>query len=80
MTDRTLRSQDDPIVLFPRAGGNLHQLTALTDCAIISLLCPPYSSNQGERLGGLVGLVGGWRRSWLAPRRERATPEPPKQP
>ena len=52
--DRTCSAQDDPVVLFPRANGNLHQLTALTDCAVLSLLCPPYNPSQGECLRGPV--------------------------
>ncbi|GAB4824248.1 hypothetical protein N2152v2_011294 [Parachlorella kessleri] len=46
--DRTFSAPDDPTVLFPRANGNLHQLTALTDCAVLSLLCPPYNPSQGR--------------------------------
>ena len=42
--DHTLRAEDPPAVLFPRAGGNIHEFTALTDCAVLDLMSPPYST------------------------------------
>ncbi|KAL4459063.1 hypothetical protein ABPG75_013928 [Micractinium tetrahymenae] len=46
--DRTLSATDPPAVLFPRAGGNIHQFTALTDCAVLDLMSPPYSTEDGR--------------------------------
>lgn len=35
-------------MLLPNSHGNLHQFTALSDCAVLDVLCPPYSSENGR--------------------------------
>lgn len=42
--DATLTAGDQPAILFPAAGGNIHEFTALTDCAVLDLMSPPYST------------------------------------
>lgn len=35
-------------VLSPRTGGNIHSLTAVTSCAVLDVLAPPYSDKDGR--------------------------------
>jgi cysteamine dioxygenase len=35
-------------VLFPRSGGNIHTLTAVTPCALLDVLAPPYADDLGR--------------------------------
>ena len=46
--DRVFTPEDPPAVLFPSSGGNIHQFTAVTDCAVLDLLSPPYSTDEGR--------------------------------
>ncbi|XP_073010031.1 plant cysteine oxidase 1-like [Typha latifolia] len=41
--DRVLEAPCKASVLFSRSGGNIHSFTALTPCAILDVLAPPYS-------------------------------------
>ena len=54
--DRTLTAGDAPAVLFPTAGGNIHEFTALTDCAVLDLMSPPYSTGVPPSSGVCMSL------------------------
>lgn len=46
--DTNLSSGSAPAALFPTDGGNIHQLTAITPCAVLDLLAPPYNPSGGR--------------------------------
>ncbi|KAG2579437.1 plant cysteine oxidase 3-like [Panicum virgatum] len=46
--DEVRRAPCEASVLFPRSGGNLHAFTAVTPCAILDVLTPPYSEERGR--------------------------------
>lgn len=46
--NRDFTAEDMPISLFPTNGGNIHQFNAVTDCAVLDLLSPPYSTEDGR--------------------------------
>lgn len=46
--DQVLQAPCKASVLFPRRGGNIHSFTALTPCAILDVLTPPYAEERGR--------------------------------
>lgn len=46
--DGIMEARDEASILFPRSGGNIHCFTALTPCAILDVLSPPYSEDFGR--------------------------------
>ncbi|XP_052736786.1 plant cysteine oxidase 3 isoform X2 [Vigna angularis] len=48
VVDEVMKTPHEPSILFPRSGGNIHSFTALTPCAILDVLSPPYSEDFGR--------------------------------
>ncbi|DBA82642.1 TPA: hypothetical protein ACH3X1_006889 [Trebouxia sp. C0004] len=46
--DEVVEAGSRPAIIFPTAGGNIHQFTAVTDCAVLDVLAPPYSPRGGR--------------------------------
>jgi len=47
--DTTISAPGSPTeILFPSCGGNIHTFTALTPCAVLDVLAPPYDVTQGR--------------------------------
>lgn len=47
--DKVLTAPCSTSVLYPRSGGNLHCFTAITPCAVLDILAPPYDEFAGRR-------------------------------
>jgi plant cysteine oxidase len=64
--DEVRRAPCEASVLFPRSGGNLHAFTAVTPCAILDVLTPPYSEERPSTyfsdvpIPSLPGAVLAW--------------------
>jgi len=48
VADQEVSAGDGPSVLGPETGGNMHAFTAITDTAVLDVLCPPYDVHGGE--------------------------------
>ncbi|KAM3253699.1 hypothetical protein ACQJBY_047656 [Aegilops geniculata] len=46
VVDDVFTAPCDTSVLYPTAGGNMHRFTAITPCAILDILGPPYSIEE----------------------------------
>ncbi|XP_041026210.1 plant cysteine oxidase 1-like isoform X1 [Juglans microcarpa x Juglans regia] len=46
--DRVFTAPCDTSVLYPTTGGNIHAFTAITPCAVLDVLGPPYSNEDGR--------------------------------
>ncbi|XP_034890087.1 plant cysteine oxidase 3 isoform X3 [Populus alba] len=47
--DKVLTAPCGTSVLFPKSGGNLHCFTAITPCAVLDILTPPYREDAGRK-------------------------------
>ncbi|XP_075479131.1 plant cysteine oxidase 3 [Primulina tabacum] len=48
VVDEVLTAPCSTSVLYPRRGGNLHCFTAVTPCAVLDILAPPYDETCGR--------------------------------
>ncbi|KAI3443389.1 hypothetical protein Pfo_000054 [Paulownia fortunei] len=46
--NRTFTAPCDTSVLYPTSGGNIHEFTAVTPCAVLDVIGPPYSKDDGR--------------------------------
>lgn len=46
---RQVNAGDPPVVLFPTEGGNIHSFKAVTSCAVLDLLAPPYDLDSPSK-------------------------------
>ncbi|KAG9144404.1 hypothetical protein Leryth_017534 [Lithospermum erythrorhizon] len=47
--DKVLSAPCGPSILYPKTGGNLHCFTAITPCAMLDILAPPYDETAGRK-------------------------------
>ncbi|KAJ7978809.1 Plant cysteine oxidase [Quillaja saponaria] len=47
--DKVLTAPVETSVLYPNRGGNLHCFTAITPCAVLDVLSPPYREDAGRK-------------------------------
>ncbi|CAI5535221.1 unnamed protein product [Closterium sp. Naga37s-1] len=46
--DQVVAAPCPPDILFPTSGGNIHSFTALSPCAVLDVLAPPYNADAGR--------------------------------
>eukprot|EP00249_Psilotum_nudum_P018867 c26993_g1_i2 orf=1085-1837(-) len=48
VVDQVMSTASETAVLYPTSGGNMHVFTAVTSCAVLDVLAPPYSTEEGR--------------------------------
>jgi PCO_ADO len=66
VTNRVVTSDDVPSILHATSGGNIHSFTALSHCAVLDVLAPPYAPCEGGMLTAIPHLLHFWLWNWLA--------------
>ncbi|XVE56724.1 hypothetical protein DITRI_Ditri04bG0034000 [Diplodiscus trichospermus] len=49
VVDKVLTAPCETSILYPKSGGNLHCFTAVTPCAVLDVLAPPYREDLGRK-------------------------------
>ncbi|MCL7036848.1 hypothetical protein MKW94_019063 [Papaver nudicaule] len=49
VVDKVVTAPCEASALFPKSGGNLHCFTAVTPCAVLDVLAPPYGETAGRK-------------------------------
>ncbi|KAL6882085.1 hypothetical protein ACP4OV_011557 [Aristida adscensionis] len=66
--DSVLDASSETVVLYPQSGGNLHRFTAVSPCALLDVMGPPYCHDQGRDCSyyrGRTMISGGEEFAWL---------------
>ncbi|XLU30127.1 hypothetical protein S245_066193, partial [Arachis hypogaea] len=47
--DKVMTAPCETSILYPKHGENLHCFTAITPCAVLDILSPPYREDEGRK-------------------------------